>query len=134
MVPEQLNTEIVIDDSIQPSKTYYIDHEKGRIIGNIDGMDAINQYIRKVFKTERFRYLIYNSEFGIELEKFLIGNYSEELLKIELVNVIMDALNDNRITSLDDFNPQFEKDKAYVEFVANTIFGKANVKEVVEFV
>ena len=43
-----------------PSKTYRLDLDKGRIVGKVDGLEAVNQAIRKAIITPRFKCLIYD--------------------------------------------------------------------------
>ncbi len=55
-----------------PSKTYRLDLDKGRIIGKVDGLAAVNQAIRKALITPRFRCLIYEQPYGSELKDAII--------------------------------------------------------------
>ena len=56
----------------QPTKTYKLDIEKNTIVGYCDGIEAMQQAIYKILNTERFDYLIYSWNYGIEI-KNLIG-------------------------------------------------------------
>ena len=58
---------------VQPSKTWRMDLESGRIDGFIDDKEAIRQYIRKALMTSRNRYLIYDEFYGEEIRD-LIGH------------------------------------------------------------
>jgi len=63
-----ISTEIVE----MPTYTYHFDMQSKRILGHIDGLDAMVQALNKLFETERFAWEIYTSNYGIELEN-LIG-------------------------------------------------------------
>ena len=39
----------------KPSLTYKLDLDKGRIVGTVDGLEAVNQAIRKAIITPRFK-------------------------------------------------------------------------------
>lgn len=57
-----------IDNFIQqPSYTYRLDFENGRIIGKIDNNEAILQAVRKVLNTDRYAYEIYSWTYGNEI-------------------------------------------------------------------
>src|SRR5690606_42159936 len=65
-------SEIEVEEEQQPSLTYAIDFEKGRIRGMIDELEAVKQAVFLILQTERYRYLIYSDDYGSELEG-LIG-------------------------------------------------------------
>ena len=46
---------------------FTIDWDEGRIIGFVDGQEAMNQYIKKAILTPRFRCLIYSNQYGSEI-------------------------------------------------------------------
>ena len=48
----------------QPSLTYRLDLDNGRIVGKVDGLEAVNQAIRKAIITPRFKCLIYDDQYG----------------------------------------------------------------------
>jgi hypothetical protein len=64
--------EEVVEATELPSKTYRLDLDKGRIIGKVDGLAAVNQAIRKALITPRFRCLIYEQPYGSELKDAII--------------------------------------------------------------
>ncbi len=59
----------VVEAKEKPSKTYKLDLDKGRIMGMVDGQEAVRQAIRKAIITPRFKCLIYNSQYGSEIEE-----------------------------------------------------------------
>lgn len=108
-----------------PSRTYYLDFESGEITGVIiDGDEAVRQFIRKAVITARYRYLIYSSEYGCELESLLGQDISQELLKSEIQRVITEALIvDDRVISVKEFDIVRESDRLFVTFQVNTSEG-----------
>ncbi len=52
----------------QPSKTYRLDIDNGHISGTVDGIEAVEQAIRKAIITQRFCNLIYDSDYGCEAQ------------------------------------------------------------------
>lgn len=113
----------VIAPAEQPTRTYKIDFESGRILGFVDGLEAMRQAIYKILRTERFAYLIYSWDYGVELEA-LFGK-SRSVAESELRRVIQEALTaDSRITDISNFTvTQTERNILHVSFVAHTIFG-----------
>ena len=50
------------EEKEQPSLTYKLDLKAGRIVGKVDGLEAVNQYIEKALLTPRFHCcLLYTS-------------------------------------------------------------------------
>lgn len=106
-----------------PTRTYYIDRDLGRIVNMVDDVDAMRQAIVKTLWTERYYWLIYSWNFGIELENLVGQNPS--YVTSEIKRRITEALlADDRVESVTDF--VFYKsdiDDMTVTFTVNTIFG-----------
>lgn len=91
------------DEVISPSLTYKMD--TGRLIGKIDGLGAIRQAVEKLLCTERFEWVIYSENYGVELDR-LIGT-SMDFVKSDLERTISDAiLSDDRIDKIINFRMQ----------------------------
>lgn len=123
------------DAAEQPSRTYRLDFERGRIFpaGSCDGLEAANQFIKKTLLTPRFRCLIYDNQYGSELKQTIIAaDATNEYIETEIPRLVKDAcLADSRILDIYDFSCSFEKERAYIRFKANTIFGELVVEEVI---
>lgn len=117
----------------QPSLTYRLDLENGRIVGRVDKLEAVNQAIRKAIITPRFKCLIYDNQYGSEVEEAIITkDASKEYIEAVTEGFIKDALRpDTRILSIYDFSFEFREDRAYVFFRADTIFGETEIEEVI---
>jgi len=125
------NIDISIDteqQDIQTSRTYKI--VNNRIIGITDGIESLNQAIYKIINTERFEYLIYSTNYGIEKQNMMSGNYTRELTETELRRNIKEALlEDERILDVKDFIFSFNNDSVNVEFTVDSVFGETRVKK-----
>ena len=125
--------ETITEAEEQPSLTYRLDLENGRIVGFIDKLEAVNQAIKKAIITPRFKCLIYNNQYGSEIEEAIISkDASQEYINTVIEGFIKDALRtDTRILSIYDFYIEFKEDKAYVSFRVDTIFGETEIEEVI---
>jgi hypothetical protein len=115
----------------QPTKTYKVDFDTGRVAGYVDETEAMKQAIFKILSTERFLYLIYSWNYGIELNAVVGKSYP--VFSSEIKRVITEALlADSRITDVTDFQvEQIDKRTARVSFTAETIFGEIPVERTV---
>ena len=125
--------ETVTEAEEQPSKTYRLDLDAGRIVGFVDKLEAVNQSIKKAIITPRFKCLIYDNQYGSEVEEAIISkDATTDYIEAVTEGFIKDALRpDTRILSVYDFQFEFKEDKAYVFFRADTIFGKTEIEEVI---
>lgn len=121
------------EETEMPSRTYCLDLDTGRIIGIVDGMEAVNQSIRKAIITARYNCLIYNSDYGSEVESMVHDSISTpELIETALPELIRDAVSqDTRILEIYDFEFAFKNDAVFISFSADTIFGKTRISEVI---
>lgn len=122
----------VVNEAQLPTRTYKLDFERGRCTGFIDRKEAMEQAILKVLRTKRFAHLIYSDDYGFQ---DMIG-HERLFVRGELPRRIKEALlQDERITSIENFKLDFEKDEAYVSLTAITIYGDVNVlREAIPFV
>ncbi|MBG9657812.1 DUF2634 domain-containing protein [Cytobacillus firmus] len=122
----------VISEAQLPTRTYKLDFERGRCTGFIDRKTAMEQAILKVIRTKRFAHLIYSDNYGFQ---DMIGR-DRLFVRGELPRRIKEALlQDERITAIENFRLDFEKDEAYVSLTAVTIYGDVDVlREAIPFV
>ena len=129
MIPEtniDFDLELEETEEIQPSRTYRISGNK--IQGFVDGLEALKQAIYKVLNTERYEYPIYSFNYGIELEN-LIGK-DPMYAQIELKRRIRECLlQDERITSVDNFRFEINGDEMICNFDVISIFGELNITQ-----
>lgn len=117
----------------QPSLTYRLDLDRKRVIGRVDGLDAVNQFIRKALITPRFKCLVYNNQYGSEIKEGIIaGDASSEYITSDMPRLVKDALLvDSRILDVYDFTFSFADERAFIRFSADTVFGTTIIEEVI---
>lgn len=104
----------------RPSKTYRFRSEK--IDGYADGLEAVRQAAFCILNTERFDWLIYSWNYGIEL-KGLFGK-PMGLVKSKLKKRIKEALmQDDRIQSVDAFSFETSGRQLAVTFTIHSKYG-----------
>lgn len=115
----------------EPSRTYRLDFKNGVISDFIDDDEALRQAIVKAIRTARFRYLIYDDQYGSELEDLIGADVTEAFLNEEIPRVIREALiYDDRIADVRDFVVRRESDRVYVEFTVVKTDGDTLTEEV----
>jgi hypothetical protein len=129
MIPK-IKTSADITVKEQPTKTYKMELYKGNyILGFVDSQKAMEQAIYKIIRTERYKYIIYSWNYGIELED-LFG-MPVEYCVVELERRVSEALlQDNRITAVHTFEFDTESERGTVlikKFIAETVFGKIQI-------
>lgn len=110
MLPSNPYPTLVADgiETSMPSLTYRFDRQQGRILGKTDGLDAMVQAVDKILRTERFAYVIYTANYGVELEN-LVGR-STDFVETVLFRRIEEALlADDRILSIQNFEVQVDE-------------------------
>lgn len=116
----------------QPSLTYKM-RADNLVRGYADGLEAVRQAIFKTIMTERYQYVMYSWNYGIEL----LDLYGEPMTYVcpELRRRITEALLwDDRIRSFDGFEFDFpQKGVVHVAFVAHTLFGDVQAEREVSF-
>lgn len=117
----------------QPSFTYKMQKDENSVRGYTDGIEAVKQAIYKIIMTERYQYIMYSWNYGIEL----LDLYGEPVSYVcsELKRRISEALVcDDRIKSVDNFEFDFpQKGIIHVAFTAHTIFGDVQAEREVDF-
>lgn len=133
MIPSE-DEEFLLDleEEEIPNKNYAMKIDKTIINGTCDELDAVRQAIYKILNTERYQYIIYSWDYGIQLED-LIG-YPVDYCCSELKRRITDAVEwDDRVESCDSF--EFDTSKRHViavTFTAHTIFGDIEIEKAVD--
>jgi hypothetical protein len=135
---QPLNERVIVSEenpTIAPSKTYRLSYESNQIKGWIDGEDALRQFILKAIKTTRFRFFIYDSQYGSELEDLIGADVPMELLQTEIPRIITDTLiYDDRIADVVDFEITRDNDKLSVSFRVVTVTGGNLIMDEVEVI
>ncbi len=107
----------------QPTHTYKMDLERAQVRGFVNDKEAMLQAIYKILLTERFQYVIYSNDYGIET----LDLYGQPISYVcpELERRISEALCcDGRIQGVDNFSFDFpERNIVHAAFTVHTIFG-----------
>lgn len=128
MIPT--SPEVLVEDQgtdtfeILPTKTYMIDHVNKRIIGTIEGPEAVMQFIQKVLSTDKYAFEIYDWYYGNELLK-LVG-HSYDYVVTRIPNIFREALLvDDRIIDVRDFTfTKTDIDSVEVSCHIDTVYGE----------
>lgn len=135
MIPNQIENDgltLDFEEVVEPSKTYKLDFDKNRCVGFVDELQAVKQAIFLMLNIERYDYLIYSWNTGIET-KDLFGQPSAYVAS-EIKRRIRDCLlQDDRITEVDGFEVTTNKNKVHVTFTAHTIFGEVETEKEVDY-
>lgn len=130
MLPETgyiLRQDFVISEI--PSKVYKI--QDGTLSGYVDGAEAVEQAIYCILNTERYEWLIYSWNYGVEL-KGLFGK-PMGIVKSKLKKRIREALlQDDRIQGADAFSFDVSGRRLHVMFTVHTRYGDVDVKKEVD--
>ena len=94
----------------------------------VEGDEAIRIWIYKALSTERFRYLAYSWQYGIELRPFIGKVMSVQQRYSEIKRVIVECLMVNPyIKSIDTIDIQHEGDTVDISITLTTIYGEVSV-------
>ena len=114
----------------QGSQTFYLDINRNVVFGYTDGQEAMKQAIYLALSTERYQYIIFSRNYGIEL----LDLYGKQMTYVlpELKRRIAEALlQDTRIKSLDDFEFKVDRNKILTTFTAVTVHGSIPIEKAV---
>ena len=114
----------------QSSKTFYLDINRNVVYGYTDGQDAMRQAIYLILSTERYQYIIFSRNYGIEL----LDLYGKQMTYVlpELERRITEALlQDTRIKSLENFSFAVARNAILTTFTAVTIHGEIPIEKAV---
>ncbi|GFN35828.1 DUF2634 domain-containing protein [Tepidimicrobium xylanilyticum] len=107
----------------EPTLTWKIDFQNKRVVNYTDEIEAMKQAIYLILNTERYRYLIYDWNHGVELAD-LFGK-DKAYAYSELKRRIREALiADDRITDVSDFEfESIDRNTILATFTVHTVFG-----------
>lgn len=112
------------------STTFKLDIDGNKIQGFTDNLEAMKQAVYLILNTERYNYLIFSWNYGIELSD-LFGK-SVKFVMIELERRIKEALlQDSRIKSVENFEATHKRNKVYCTFKVVTIYGDIEAERTV---
>ena len=106
----------------QPSYTYKLDTDKGRTKGMTDEAEAMLQSVYLILNVERYQYPIYSRNYGVELVD-LIGMPADYVMSEAKRRITEALIQDDRITNVDGWSFNTEKNVVIVTFIVHTIYG-----------
>lgn len=113
----------------QPSMDYRMHIDARRVSGFCDGKEAMKQVIYKILNTERYRYVVYSWNYGIELD----GLFGMPVSYVcpELERRITEALvQDDRIMEVKEFAFNVSvPHKVHVAFTVVTDVGEVSAEK-----
>lgn len=110
------------DYAEQPTRTHKLNIDSDIISGFTDEIEAMKQAIYLVLNVERYEYIIYSWNYGIELTD-LFGQPTAYVLP-EIKRRITEALmQDTRITAVTEFSFDINRGAVHVNFTVSTIYG-----------
>lgn len=125
MIPQneyELENDAALDIEEIPTPTPRIIIEKNRLMGSCDGLEAIKQAVYLILNVERYRYVIYSSNYGVEFDD-LLGKPVPYVLP-ELKRRIEEALTqDDRITGVDGLSLRQKKIQCIVHLQYTVFLG-----------
>lgn len=136
MIPNSILLTEELEEKSYAGKSYRViitesKYEDDRISGYVDDLEAIKQTIYFILSTERYEYIIYSWDYGIEL-KDLFGKPMSYIIS-ELPRRITEALTtDDRIEDVTDFEFEKHKNILGVTFTVVTTVGNTTAKVEVE--
>lgn len=107
---------------------YYLDNfYSDRIIGYVDNLEAVKQSVYHILMTERYQYMIYGNNYGVELDQY--KNKSFDYLRTTIENTLREALTyDLRIKDIHIDDIRQDKDSAFVQFTVYSIYGNLKME------
>ncbi len=107
----------------QPSLTWYIDRDTGRIRGTADGLKAVQQAAEIILNVNRFQWQIYRPYSGVEWDGLL--GHDPGYTAAELRRRIWAALSiDDRITGISGFSYTVSGDVLTASLAVQTVYGE----------
>lgn len=122
------STDIVI--TAQPSKTWIIDRDAMQVSRMDEGLESVRQAVEIALNVERYRWTIYDANFGSELDG--LAGEDEAYIIAELPRMVEDALSpDSRVIAVDNYVfTRLDSTSMRVTFTVHTVYG--DIQEGVE--
>lgn len=118
----------VISGTSETSNSYRMRIAKERIKGVVTELEAVAQACYKALNTERYAYVIYSWNYGIELQD-LFGKPIPYVFAV-LPNRIKECLmQDDRVESVENFNLSHKGGDVLCKFTVNTVFGSVELSK-----
>ncbi len=115
LLPETFSTKAELTFQAQPNRSYKMLIDEDKVQGKVDDLEAVEQACYKILNTERYQYVIYSWNYGIELQD-LFGKPIPYVFS-ELQRRIREALTqDDRVNAVTDFDLSHNKGDVSAKF------------------
>ncbi len=97
----------------------------------VEGKEAVKIWLWKLFMTLRYRYLIFDWDYGHELEGLIGQGYTQGYLNSEAERYVREAIEYNLkdyVTDVRNVNVSFDEGTLTIEFTAITPYGEVEVR------
>lgn len=122
-LPSNVGLETSLNYVTRPTNTFLIDWASKQISGMNEGLPAMRQAVEIILQNERFRWQIYSSNFGSELED-LPGD-DAEYIESEFPRRVRDAFSlDERIIGAKNFVFARNGETLTISFDVETVYGE----------
>lgn len=113
-----------------PDKTWRLDLANGRVLGEVDGLEAVHQSAGMALLSVRFKTLAFTPQYGSEIWDIIAwDDASDELIESMIDFAVRDALSrDARITSIGNIDITLTDDNAHVIVDIYTTYGKTTLE------
>ena len=126
-----IGIEVDDNDSNFELRAPEFNYEKTRLnvnsVGQVVDGDAVEAYrfwVMKCLVTERYKYLAYSEDFGVEIEEISKANHPRDISESEIQRTITESLEiDERTLSVDNFEFDWSVDSVLVSFEVESIYG-----------
>lgn len=97
----------------------------------VEGIEALKIWIWKLFKTTRYREVIFDWDYASELENLIGKGYTQGYLNSEAERYVREAIEYNLkdyVTDVRDVIVTFDEGTLTIEFTAITIYGEVEIR------
>ncbi len=124
------NTNELLSNSQQTSDSYRLQIENERVRGTVSEIEALAQACYKALNTERYRFVIYSWDYGVEPDD-LFGKPIPYVFAV-LPDRIKDCLmQDDRVESVDSFELSNNGGDVLCKFTVHSTFGDVDLEKAV---
>ena len=130
---EYVEEEEIAEKELPMAKEWAWDFEKNEFkIRNgkmyiVEGDEAIKIWVWKIFQTPRYRYLIYDWDYGHELEDFVGHTGTREYIKAEVARMVEEAIYatlEGYVLNIYDLDINIKNDKLNISFKIDTPYNE----------
>lgn len=97
----------------------------------VEGIEAVKIWIWKLFMTTRYREVIFNWDYGSELENLIGQGYTQGYLNSEAERYVRETIEYNLkdyVANIRDVVVTFDEGTLTIEFIAITPYGEVEIR------